>query len=68
MKNKRKFKGQISFTYLILYTFQRIWVEQLRTDSLMLGSIRISQALSAIVFLILITVYIRKLFFEKSTK
>ena len=50
ISKKRKFKGQIVCLYFIGYSFIRFWVEGLRTDSLMLGSIRISQLLSAILF------------------
>ena len=58
MKNKRKFKGQIACTYFILYSLERFFVEGLRTDSLMLGNIRISQILSAIIFIVSLTFYI----------
>lgn len=58
MKNKRKFNGQILFTYLGLYSLQRIFVEGLRTDSLMIGNIRISQILSAIIFVMSAIIYI----------
>lgn len=34
--------------YFILYGLGRVWIEGLRSDSLMLGSIRVSQALSAL--------------------
>lgn len=52
LKNKRNFKGQIALTYLALYSLERSFVEGLRTDSLMLGNIRISQALSIMIFVI----------------
>ena len=58
MKNKRKFKGQIACTYFILYSLERFFVEGLRTDSLMFGNIRISQILSAIIFIVSLTFYI----------
>ena len=51
ISNKRKFKGQIVCTYLLLYSLERSFVEGIRVDSLMLGKIRISQALSIIIFL-----------------
>ena len=60
ISNKRKYKGQITLTYLMLYSFARIIIEGLRTDSLMLGSIRISQLLSLIIFLISGFIYIKK--------
>ena len=57
ISKKRKFKGQIVCLYFIGYSFIRFWVEGLRTDSLMLGSIRISQLLSAILFIVLVISY-----------
>ena len=60
MKNKRKFNGQIAFTYLGLYSLERFFVEGLRTDSLMLGNIRISQMLSVIIFTVSLMMYIIK--------
>ena len=46
----RKFSGQVACSYFILYAIIRFFVEGLRTDSLMLGSIRISQLLSVAIF------------------
>ncbi len=48
---KRKFTGEICYLYIILYSFERMLVEGLRTDSLMLGNLRISQVLSVIFFI-----------------
>lgn len=42
----RKFRGQVVLSYCIWYGFQRGFLELIRTDSLMLGSIRISSLLS----------------------
>jgi len=50
MQNKRKYKGQITYTYLMLYGIIRTFIEGLRTDSLMLGSFRVSQIISIILF------------------
>ena len=47
---RRKYDGQIFLMYLAWYGAERFIVEGLRTDSLMLGNIRISQALSAVIF------------------
>lgn len=58
IKNKRKFKGQISLMYLSLYSFERTFVEGLRVDSLMLGKVRISQMLSIIIFITSIIVLV----------
>lgn len=46
--NKRKFKGEIALLYCVWYGFERSIVEGLRTDSLYIGKIRVSQLLSII--------------------
>ena len=43
----RKFDGQIILMYMIWYGAARFIIEGLRTDSLTIGSLRVSQALSA---------------------
>ena len=48
---RRKYDGQIFLLYLAWYGFGRAFIEGLRIDSLMLGSIRISQALSIVLFI-----------------
>ena len=45
---RRRYDGQLLLMYLTWYGIERFFVEGLRTDSLMLGNIRFSQALSAI--------------------
>ena len=45
----RKFSGELTYIYCIMYGFERLIVEGLRTDSLMLGPIRISQLVSLII-------------------
>ncbi|MBP3380891.1 MAG: prolipoprotein diacylglyceryl transferase [Ruminococcus sp.] len=47
---RRKYDGQIFLMYLAWYGAERFFVEGLRADSLMIGSIRVSQALSAVIF------------------
>lgn len=54
-RGKQKFKGEILFLYLALYGLGRAWIEPLRTDSLMLGSIRINQLLA---FVLMVTFFI----------
>ena len=49
---RRKYDGQLFLMYLSWYGAERFIVEGLRTDSLMLGNIRISQALSAVLFIL----------------
>ena len=65
IKNKRKFKGQIACTYFILYSLERFCVEGLRTDSLMLGNIRISQALSIAIFISSLVILIVRMYKRK---
>ena len=48
---KRKYSGQITLLYCVWYGFERSIVENLRTDSLMLGKIRISVLVSVIICL-----------------
>lgn len=51
LQSKRKFKGHIFYSYLVLYSGIRIFLESLRVDSLMFLGMRISKVLSIIVFL-----------------
>ena len=68
LRNKRKYKGQLTYIYLFLYGFIRAIIEGLRTDSLMLGDIRISQLLSIILFIVFGTMLIYKKLKGKSNK
>lgn len=47
-KKHYTFKGQIFCGYVIWYGLGRFWIESLRTDSLMLGTMRVSQLLAAV--------------------
>ncbi|MBR8834167.1 MAG: prolipoprotein diacylglyceryl transferase [Stigonema ocellatum SAG 48.90 = DSM 106950] len=40
--------GTLSMVYLVTYSLGRLWIEGLRTDSLMLGPLRIAQVVSLI--------------------
>lgn len=40
--------GTLALVYLVAYSFGRVWIEGLRTDSLMLGPVRIAQLVSAV--------------------
>lgn len=46
----RRFDGEIFLMYLGWYSFERMFVEGLRTDSLMIGKIRVSQLLAGLLF------------------
>ncbi len=49
---KKKFNGQITCMYLAWYGFGRMFIEGLRTDSLYVGSFRISQVVGFLCFII----------------
>lgn len=49
-KKFRKFDGQIFLMYIAWYGLGRSFIEGLRTDSLVIGSIRVSQALAIVCF------------------
>ena len=55
---KRKYDGQILLMYMTWYGMERFVVEGLRTDSLMIGSLRVSQILSAVICIIAIAIQI----------
>ncbi len=56
-KNK-KFNGEILLCYLAWYSFGRFFIEGLRTDSLYIGTVRVSQLLSLLLFVISVTVLV----------
>ncbi len=49
---KKKFNGQVFFFYMAWYGFGRMLIEGLRTDSLYLGPIRISQLVGLVTFIV----------------
>lgn len=55
---KKKFDGQMSATYFIGYGIGRMLIEGLRTDSLMLGNLRVSQGLSFLLVVLGVMMYI----------
>ncbi|MFO7636434.1 MAG: prolipoprotein diacylglyceryl transferase [Clostridia bacterium] len=52
LSRNRKFRGQIFCLYMATYGIGRMFIEGLRTDSLMLGNIRISQLLGLVFFIV----------------
>ena len=50
LSKKRKYDGQVFLAYLAWYGLGRVWIEGLRTDSLYLGSFRVSQLLAGASF------------------
>ncbi len=55
---KRKFEGEVGFWYFIWYGLGRTFIELLRTDSLMLGPIRVSSMLAALIVIALLPLLI----------
>ncbi len=58
-RKKQLAKGSIFYLYMIVYSIGRFFIEGLRTDSLMMGSLRTAQVISIvfIVFGILLLIY-----------
>lgn len=61
---RRSYKGQIFFAYTALYGLGRFFIEGLRTDSLMLGPVRVSQGLALLCVVVFGFLYFR--FLKKS--
>lgn len=60
-KNENKiYDGFITLIYLMYYGIIRFFIEGLRTDSLMLGTLRISQILSLIIVIVCIIILVIK--------
>jgi phosphatidylglycerol:prolipoprotein diacylglycerol transferase len=56
-KNKSKVNGETFLLYAALYSFGRFFIEGLRTDSLMLGPIRIAQLISIAIIIAAICIF-----------
>ena len=64
--SRKKFQGEILLLYLGLYSIGRFFIEGLRTDSLMLGPIRIAQLVSLTLVITAIVIYLNKRSREKT--
>lgn len=49
---KKKYDGQVFLMYITWYGFGRMFIEGLRTDSLMVGTFRISQVVALLCFIV----------------
>jgi phosphatidylglycerol---prolipoprotein diacylglyceryl transferase len=49
---RRKFNGEVFLMYIMWYAFGRFFIEGLRTDSLMLGNLKVSQLVAAVLFIV----------------
>lgn len=52
----RKFDGEIFLLYTAIYGFSRFFIEGLRTDSLYIGNLRVSQALAGVLCVVAVAV------------
>lgn len=60
LQKNRKFKGEICYFYLFLYSGIRMIIEGVRIDSLMLGNFRISKVLSIAIFVVFGVLLLKK--------
>lgn len=58
LQRKKKFNGQVCATYFFGYALGRVWIEGLRTDQLCIGNVPVSQALSAVLIIASVVLYI----------
>lgn len=56
-RKKKKHQGEVFTLYLALYGFARFFIEGMRTDSLYLGSLRISQILAGVFFVVFVAIF-----------
>jgi len=52
MRKKKKFEGEVFCLYFVTYCLGRAFIEGIRTDSLMIGQLRVSQLLSIILVIV----------------
>jgi len=52
MRKKKKFEGEVFCLYFVTYCLGRVFIEGLRTDSLMIGQFRASQFLSIVLVIV----------------
>lgn len=68
ISKNRKYSGQITYYYIIMYSFVRAIIENLRIDSLMFYNIRISQILSICLFVVFCIIISKKQIKQKNIK
>lgn len=65
LRKRFRHRGDVVLAYAMLYSAERMIVEGLRTDSLYIGDIRVSQALSAILFVGILAFFIIRFLRER---
>jgi phosphatidylglycerol:prolipoprotein diacylglycerol transferase len=63
---KKKLDGEVALLYLALYSVGRFFIEEMRTDSLMLGPLRVAQVMSLALIIIAVGFFIYRRWKEKS--
>ena len=61
---RKKFDGQVFWTYLLSYGAGRLWIEGMRLDSLYLGPVRISQIVAfvtVVLAIIMLTISLKRM-------
>jgi phosphatidylglycerol:prolipoprotein diacylglycerol transferase len=56
-RKRKKLSGEVFILYLAIYGLGRCFIEGLRTDSLYWGSVRVSQLLAGICFIVFISLF-----------
>jgi len=61
-RKKKQYEGQIIVHYVTLYSLGRFFIEGLRTDSLMIGPLRMAQVISLVGLIggIIVHIYLSK--------
>lgn len=57
LSKRRRFNGQIFLLYIMWYSFGRFFIEILRTDSLMIGNVKISMLVAAVLFIAALVIF-----------
>lgn len=65
---KERKNGELTCVYLMWYSIGRFFIEQLRTDSLMIGTFKVAQLVSLSCFVIGLLFYLYLAFFKKEKK
>lgn len=68
LERKYRFSGFTTYCYLILYSFARLWIEGLRSDSLLFFGVRISQIVSLFLCLIFCSILLKQIKKQKRKK
>ena len=58
-RKRKKFDGELAMIYVAGYGLGRFWIEWMRTDSLMIGSLKVSQVVAAICFFLAVAVIVK---------